>query len=71
MNPRQEKTQIKNSVISLLKDRKSAKWDVLLASYQLETGFNEKTLSNIFTNMIKVGFIRVDKGIVTLVKSRD
>ena len=71
MNPRQEKAHIKNQILEVLKRSRSAKYDVMVASFCLETGFNKKTIEQIFEDMVKVRFIRIDKGIITLMNKDD
>lgn len=71
MDSRVKKTEIKDSVLEVLKVNGSGDWKTMIASYSLETGFNKNTIEEVLKDMIQVKLIRVDVGIVTLINKTD
>ena len=71
MDSRIKKTEIKDSVLEVLKVNGSGDWKTMIASYSLETGFNKNTIEEVFKDMIQVKLIRVDAGVVTLMNKDD
>lgn len=71
MDNRTKKSEIKDSILQILKHNGSGKMPVMIASYCLETGFKNSTIEQIFIDLISVGLINIKGDIVTLGKTTD
>lgn len=68
MDAMMEKKRMKNAIISSIKRDTLAKRDVLVASLQLEFGFNEETCQKMLENLEKIGVISIENDLISLKK---